>query len=262
MEGTADAERLERERVFHDQAGIGGRREDRFYRTLTAAHRYQLRLLETAVAGSEVLEIGCGTGELSRRLAATAAKVVGVDLSEGRVERARRKLTEQERGVLSFRAMDAEHLDFPADTFDVVCGGAILHHLDVARALGEVARVLKPDGRAIFLEPLGHNPLVNCYRRFSPEVRTVDEHPLLSGDLERARCFAGIEVEYFHLLALGALPLALLHEPTARAVARPLEMLDRLLFKLVPPARKLAWMVVVELSGPEPNTVLGSGPAG
>jgi ubiquinone/menaquinone biosynthesis C-methylase UbiE len=249
---TPDAERLERERTFHDEAAAEGRAQDRFYRTLTAAHAHHLKLVERAARGGEVLEIGCGGGDLSSRLARSAERVVGVDLSEGRIRRAREKHLEAADGVLTFEQMNAEKLDFPAGSFDVVCGGAILHHLDLERALGEVARVLKPTGRAIFLEPLGHNPLINLYRRSSPDVRTVDEHPLLVGELESANRFETVRVSYFHLLALAALPLALVHEPSARLLARPLEAVDRQLFELCPPAGKLAWMVVVELVGPRP----------
>jgi ubiquinone/menaquinone biosynthesis C-methylase UbiE len=248
---TSDAERLERERIFHDEAAVEGRGQDKFYRALTAAHAHHLKLLERAARDGLVLEIGCGGGDLSSRLARTAKRVVGVDLSEGRIRRAREKhLGAAPDGVLTYEPMNAEQLDFPADTFDLVCGGAILHHLDLERALGEVARVLKPEGRAIFLEPLGHNPLINAYRRFSPEVRTIDEHPLLVADLEKTQRFETVRSTYFHLLALAALPFTLVHEPTARALAKPLEALDRLLFKVFPPARKLGWMVVVELSGP------------
>jgi ubiquinone/menaquinone biosynthesis C-methylase UbiE len=251
MAASSDAERLERERAFHDEAAVDGRAQDRFYRTLTAAHVHQLKLLEDAARGRTVLEIGCGGGELSAHLAGTATRVVGVDISDGRIQRARQKhLGSGTDGVLTFEPMNAEQLDFPDDSFDAVCGGAILHHLDLDRALAEVARVLKPEGRAIFLEPLGHNPLINCYRRVSPDVRTVDEHPLLVAELEDTTRFERVSAAYFHLLALAALPLALVHEPAARAVARPLEALDRSLFKRFAAPRRLAWMVVVELTGP------------
>jgi SAM-dependent methyltransferase len=247
MDNGSETERLDRERNLAEQAAIQGRAEDRFYRTLTAAHSHYLTLLDRAVTGRDVLEIGCGEGDLTEHLAVRAKRVVGIDLSEGCIERANEKLDPGLSKTLTFRAMDAEHLAFPGGSFDVVCGRAILHHLVLDRALGEVARVLKPGGRAIFLEPLGHNPFINAYRRFSPEVRTSDEHPLLIGDLATIRRFGRTRIRYFHFLALAALPFALLHEPTARAVARPLERLDRLLFSAVPLARRFAWVAVIEL---------------
>jgi ubiquinone/menaquinone biosynthesis C-methylase UbiE len=243
-----EGERLERERKLAEQAASRGRAEDRFYRTLTAAHVHYLKLLEGAVQERDVLEIGCGEGDLSRQLAERAARVVGIDVAEGCIERANQNVGAGDSDRLMFYAMDAEQLAFPADSFDVVCGRAIVHHLVLDRVLNEVARVLKPDGRAIFLEPLGHNPLINGYRRFSPEVRTSDEHPLLVSDLEAMKRFGQVRFEYFHLVSLSALPLALLHEPTARAVARPLEALDRLLLSSIPQLRKFAWIVVIEMS--------------
>ena len=49
-----------------------------------------------------------------------------------------------------FRLMDAHKLDFPENTFDVVYGAGILRHLDYARALLEILRVLRPGGAMIF----------------------------------------------------------------------------------------------------------------
>jgi hypothetical protein len=48
---------------------------------------------------------------------------------------------------------------------------------DLSLACSEIARVLRPGGPAIFVEPLGHNPLINAYRKRTPALRTVDEHP-------------------------------------------------------------------------------------
>jgi len=76
-----------------------------------------------------------------------------------------------------FVLMDAQQLEFASDTFDVVCGMAILHHLDLHRAIPKLARVLRPGGVGLFMEALGHNPLINAYRRLTPEVRGGDAAP-------------------------------------------------------------------------------------
>src|SRR3546814_1101008 len=78
--------------------------------------------------------------------------------------------------------MNAEAMTFPDDSFDLVFGSGIIHHLDIDRAFGEIARVLRPGGRAVFIEPLGLNPAIELYRRFTPSARTPDEHPLLRRD--------------------------------------------------------------------------------
>ncbi|WP_428491963.1 hypothetical protein [Rhodopila sp.] len=57
-------------------------------------------------------------------------------------------------------------------------GIGIIHHLDTRQASREVARVLRPDGNAVFWEPMGTNPIIGLYRMLTPNARTVDEHPL------------------------------------------------------------------------------------
>jgi len=145
--------------------------------------------------------------------------------------------------------MDAEALDLPARSFGLVCGTSILHHLDVDRGYREIARVLAPSGRAIFLEPLGHNPVFNAYRRLTPSARTQDEHPLRMVDLEAARAhFGGLALEHFGLVS----PLAAaLHGSRAfDRPARALRRIDQRLFTLMPPLRSWSWMVVIVLSRP------------
>ena len=51
----------------------------------------------------------------------------------------------------------------------------ILNFLSV---LNEISRILKPNGKLLFIEPLGTNPLINFYRKLTPKSRSKDEHPL------------------------------------------------------------------------------------
>ena len=68
--------------------------------------------------------------------------------------------------------------------------------------------MLAPGGWAAFVEPLGHNPLINAYRRRTPEMRTPDEHPLRVEDFVMAGDrFELVEVDYFNLLTLASVPL-------------------------------------------------------
>lgn len=83
--------------------------------------------------------------------------------------------------------MDANDLTFEDETFDIVFGGAILHHLDVEKSIGHIHRVLKPGGKIVFLEPLNMNPLYKIYRKMNPQERTPDEHALVSSDFKIIR---------------------------------------------------------------------------
>ncbi|GAA1654570.1 class I SAM-dependent methyltransferase [Actinoplanes couchii] len=114
---------------------------------LLGAGRLHRRLLDAAGVepGARVLEIGCGTGNLSAALVrrTPAVKVVGIDPDRAALARARRKVPDGE-----FRHAWAADLPLPDGAVDVVLSSLMLHHLDDPVAgLREVARVLAPGGR-------------------------------------------------------------------------------------------------------------------
>jgi SAM-dependent methyltransferase len=251
--------RLEREREFHDRAFAEDVRASakRFYAVTGAMLAWYEGVLGAHADGARVLEYGCGPGSRAFHLARNGAHVLGIDISPVAIEQAAaRGRAEGLDERLDFRVMDAEQLELPDGSFDVVCGSGILHHLNLSRAYGEIARVLKDDGIAVFTEPLGHNPAINAYRNRTPALRTVDEHPLLVGDLVLAESFfAEVSTRFFALTSLLAIPLR--ERPGfARALAA-LDGLDRWLFRVAPALRREAWMVGMTLSRPralEPGT--------
>jgi SAM-dependent methyltransferase len=181
-------------------------------------------------------------------LAAKGALVTAIDISDVAIQQAKEHARRE--GVdLTCRRMDAERLEFPDNSFDLVCGVAILHHLDLEKACACLARVMAPGGHAVFMEPLGHNPAINLYRRLTPQLRTTDEHPLLMKDLRTAeRYFARVENHFFTLQPLLAVPFR--RTRIFRRLLKALESADRLLFTVCPPARRLAWQVVIVLGQP------------
>jgi len=82
-----------------------------------------------------------------------------------------------------FILMDAHELQFEDQTFDMVYGDAILHHLNMAPALNEIYRVLKPNGKILFVEPLDMNPVGKLVRSLTKKARTADEQPLRVCDI-------------------------------------------------------------------------------
>jgi ubiquinone/menaquinone biosynthesis C-methylase UbiE len=120
-------------------------------------HRYAKEWHIPAAAGFKearglsVLEIGCGLGTDGAQFARAGADYTGVDLTEAAIELARRRF-ELDQLPGRFRTADAEALDFPSESFDVVYSHGVLHHTpDTAAAVREVHRVLKPGGRAIVM---------------------------------------------------------------------------------------------------------------
>lgn len=200
-------------------------------------------------AGQRVLEYGCGTGSRSFELARRGAQVVGIDISPVGVARAAERAEREGLPSASFQVMDAEAMTFPDDHFDRVIGEGILHHLDLEQSYREIARVLRPGGRAIFQEPLGHNPAIEAFRRLTPSLRTKDEHPLHRSDLKLAeRYFAAVDARCFHLTSFAALPFR--RTRLFRPAVEALDRVDELIFRVLPPARYLAWYAVIVLAKP------------
>lgn len=143
------------------------------------------------VAGLSVLDYGCGHGMASVVLARRGAVVTAFDLSEGYVAETRQRA--HANGLvkrISAIPAAAERLPFPDASFERIWGNAILHHVQLAVALPEIERVLKPGGRAVFCEPWGGNPLLAVGRKWLPypgKERTADERPFLRGDLTVVR---------------------------------------------------------------------------
>lgn len=102
-----------------------------------------------------------------------------------------------------FHLMDANRLTFEDESFDVVFGGAILHHLDIERTLKGVHRVLKPGGRILFLEPMNMNPFYKIYRKLTPKERTPDEHALVAKDFKVMKGLFTFEHYFFDFLSVG-----------------------------------------------------------
>ena len=180
-------DRLENERRFHDErfgAAADPRATlSRYYSIYKLNTEFFNERLEGCVPGADVLEFGCARGDKSLRWARAGARIKGIDISGKAVEAANER-ARAERLPAEFYTMDAEALELLDASFDVVFGEGILHHLDLKKACGEIARVLRAPrrGRAIFVEPLGHNPVINLYRKLTPNMRTVDEHPLVRGE--------------------------------------------------------------------------------
>jgi demethylmenaquinone methyltransferase/2-methoxy-6-polyprenyl-1,4-benzoquinol methylase len=121
-------------------------------------HRWRERAAQRAElsAGDSALDICCGTGDLALELAdrvAPGGHVVGCDFSEPMLDLAREKAAERRSTGVRFEWADALALPYDGKRFDAVTVGFGVRNLaDLDRGLREMARVLKPGGRAVILE--------------------------------------------------------------------------------------------------------------
>lgn len=128
---------------YASERGLEARRAA--YRNSTGPDAREMAFEAVAeVRPSRVLEVGCGPGELSARIAEElGAEVVAVDISPRMVQLARG------RGVEALGG-DVQELPFPDESFDCAVAAWMLYHVpDVDRGLSELHRVLRPGGRLV-----------------------------------------------------------------------------------------------------------------
>lgn len=246
--------KIDREKEFHNHRFAEDTRKhlDKYYSIVTDTREYYNLLLEQNIDGKKVLEYGCGEGSYSFRLANLGAKVFGIDISDVAILRAKEHSTKLNLDkLLDFKVMNAEELSFPDHYFDRICGTAILHHLELKKSLTELTRVLKTDGNALFFEPLGHNLVINIYRRMTKHLRTEDEHPLTLNDLNLFNSyFNKVNIHYFHLTTLVMVPFR--NYRIFNYLLKIFNKIDAYLFRFTF-FRKNAWVIILELSEPKKN---------
>ncbi len=115
-----------------------------------AGQERRLAMLNAAapLAGKRVLEFGCGIGAYMREIRRYTPHVFGFDIEIERLQ------TGRAAGVAGLLAAAAERLPFADNAFDVVFSNEVLEHVEDDRAAcREIARVLRPGGRAVIFAP-------------------------------------------------------------------------------------------------------------
>lgn len=128
---------------YRSEAGLAARKS--IYREVTGPDARQVALDAVAEASPrDVLEVGCGEGELAEWIGhATGARVAAIDQSDRMVELARARGVDAAVG-------DVQDIPFADGSFDVVVAAWMLYHVpSPGRALAEITRVLRPAGRLV-----------------------------------------------------------------------------------------------------------------
>ena len=175
-----------REKKFHNKLQASGEKrfETIFYKAIYNVKEDFLNFLNENSKNSEVLDYGCGDGYYAEKvLNFYPKKMTGIDISEVAISDAKKRAIDKNLNI-NYSVDNCEKTKFEDNSFDIVYGTGILHHLQINKCIDEINRILKSNGKLVFIEPLGTNPLINLYRKLTPNSRSVDEHPLLENDFK------------------------------------------------------------------------------
>ncbi|WP_248924502.1 class I SAM-dependent methyltransferase [Paenibacillus hamazuiensis] len=147
--------------------GIGSAHPGGFAATLDQLRHFPIP------EGARILEVGCGTGRTTCHLAGLGYDIIGLDLREDMLKKARDRAGKLELDV-AFVQGDACALPFDGETFDVVMCESVTNFADAGKALSEYYRVLKSGGvlydrEMMILKPLPDDQLTRIYQFFGME---------------------------------------------------------------------------------------------
>ena len=162
-------------------------------------------------AGGAVLEVGCGTGQLTERLACFGFRLTAIDLGPSMISAARRRL---DGSAVSFEVASFEDFAAPEASFDLIISGTAFHWVDPEVMFRKPARLLRPGGWLALLETgERYDDPFRAALRGMWAARGGD-----GGALVRRPHFADTEV-----IAGTGLFEALVHKTHARRIVRPVE---------------------------------------
>lgn len=202
--------------------------------------------------GRTIVDLGGGVGMHGILWARAGATVVVVDPAERRLA-ALRKIARRAGVVANMRFLvgGGEALPLAARSVDAVFTKSVLIHTDLAQAAVEMRRVLKPDGRGLFIEPLCRNPLIRLYRAIlaPKQWRDITRYFDRKALAELGKPFGGYRLRPMYLCAAGAFffQYGLRSLGLWRRAMRLAMRIDRALMRLAPALRAWCWFACIEV---------------
>lgn len=191
-------------------------------------HTKPYATIAAMAAGKRVLDLGCNNGHGTSVLSATAAAVVGVDVSPDAIAAARDAHPEN-----VFRVVDGTHLPFERGSFDVVVSCQVIEHIvDYETYIGEMKRVLAPGGVCVLTTP-------NARLRLDPGMKPWNEFHVREFTEEELAALASRYFRHVRVCGLFA--------------AEPLQSIER---ARIAQARRSARDAAAPASGPPPSIAL------
>ncbi|GAX60425.1 methyltransferase type 11 [Candidatus Scalindua japonica] len=221
-------------------------------------HKAVLKIwgLDESLNGKKVLECGCGTGFFTTLLAKIGAEVWCFDLSSKCVDLTKKRAELNKTGdKINARVASFENMDYEDESFDIVLGKNILHHIpDIDAAGKQIRRILKTGGKAVFYELNASNPILIFFRnhiigktRLIPKLGTHDEHPLTADEVEKlSRIFNHrCKISYPKFRFFGKFDRQVFQQ-RYKPISFFLEGIDNMIYLFFPPLRKYSYKILLE----------------
>jgi SAM-dependent methyltransferase len=178
--------------------------------------QYGAKLLGS-VTGCRVLDYGCGQGEEAVYLAKMGGHVTAIDISPVGVrltnERARLNGVGDRVNAMLMRCDPTEFL---SESFDVIHGFGILHHIGLRVGMTEVKRLLRPGGRGLFFEHMGNSKMIEWLRPKEQDY-TKGERPVTWKETQELRSeFFRLVARPFHIASRLRKRIQLLNRPAVK----------------------------------------------
>jgi SAM-dependent methyltransferase len=224
----------------------------KYYSVVRKTTQFVDHWIRTECVDRDVFEMACGNGCYAPMAAEVAHSVLAADIAPKSIEQA--QASSRHDPLLSkidYRVLDCENTGLADNSFDVICEGGALHHMDLPAVCREAVRLLRPGGQFLCVEAIRHNPIIHTYRKLTPHLRTAWEAKHILGRPEimyLAEHFEECELRLFHMSTLLTVPLR--RTPVFESALSLAERIDEVLTRL-PGLRWMAWQAAFVLKSPK-----------